>query len=62
MRYVVVGVAAVVGFVGLDYLEPRIVSMLNLNPDNKMGAKAVKYGLVGGLAAATFWIVDKYVK
>jgi hypothetical protein len=62
MRYVVVGVVAVVGFLGADYLEPRIQSALNLSPENRIGAKAVKYGLLGGLAAVTFWAVEKYAK
>jgi len=62
MRYFVVGAAAVASFVALDYVEPRIVSALNLSGDNKIGVKAVKYGTVFGVAIATFWVVDKYVK
>jgi hypothetical protein len=62
MRYFIVGAVAVVGYLGLDYLEPRIQKMLNLSPDNAIGVKAVKYGTLGGLAAITFWVVDKYVK
>lgn len=59
MKYVIVGSVAVVSFVALDYLEPRIITALNLSAENTIGAKAIKYGLVFGVAAASFWAVEK---
>ena len=61
-KMVLVGVVSVAGYVLGDYLEPRIMSWLNLAPTNTVGVKAVKYGLIGGLAMTTFWLTEKYVK
>lgn len=61
-KILLVGAVTIAGYVLADYVEPKIMGWLNLAPTNTIGVKAVKYGTIGGLAMATFWLTEKYVK
>jgi hypothetical protein len=61
-KLLIVGFVAVAAMLGGDWLEKKIGVWLKLDPTNTMGAKAVKYGSVGAVAMATYYVVDKYVK
>ncbi len=61
-KLLIVGVATVVAMIGGDWLEKKVMGWLKLDPANTVGAKAIKYGTAGGVAMATFYLADKYVK
>lgn len=58
-KMLIVGVAAIVGFILADWFAPKLQTWLKIAPDNAMGVKVIKYGSLGGFVMGVYWGAEK---